>query len=64
MNEDGYTSLTIEVDGKKVPKSQCEWYEKDFSYANLNFKAISCINNELFCNEIHKVMNITCAKEI
>ena len=25
MIEDGYTSPTIEVDGKKVPKSRSEW---------------------------------------
>jgi len=61
MIEDGYTSPTIEVDGKKVFKSRSEW---DFSYTNLNFKVISCIINELSYNEFHKVMNITCAKEM
>jgi len=62
MTEDGYTTPTIEVDGKKVPKYQSEWNERDFSCANLNSKAISCIINRLSCNEFHKVMNITCAK--
>jgi len=61
MNEDDYTSPTIEVDGKKVRKSWSEW---DFSFANLNFRAISCIINGLSYNEFHKVMNIICAKEI
>jgi len=64
MIENGYFSPTIEVDGKKVPKSWSEWDVRDFSYANLNFKAISCIINGLSCNEFHKVMNITCAKEM
>ena len=64
MTEDDYTSPTIEVDGKKVSKSQSKWDERDFSYANLNSKAISCIINELSCNEFHKFMNITCAKKI
>ena len=63
MIEDGYTSPTIEVDGKKVLKFWSEWDERDFSFANLNFKAISYIINELSCNEFHKVMNITCAKK-
>ena len=40
MKEDGYTSPTKEVDGKKVPKPHFEWDEKDFSLVNLNFKAI------------------------
>ena len=62
MIEDGYTSPTIVVDGKKVPKSWSEWDERDFSFDNLNFKAISCIINRLSCNEFHKVMNITCVK--
>ena len=35
-----------------------------FSFANLNSKGISCIINDLSCNEFHKIMNITCAKEI
>ena len=61
MIEDGYTSPTIEVDGKKVFKSRSEW---DFSYTNLNFKAISCIINGLFCNDFHKIMNIFCTKEM
>ena len=64
MIENDYTSSTIEVDGKKVPKSRSEWDERDFSFANLNSKAISCIINELSCNEFHKVMNITCAKKM
>ena len=54
MLEDGYTSPTIEVDGKKVPKSRYEWNAKDFYFANLNSKAISCIINGLSCNEFHK----------
>ena len=56
MIEDSNTSPTIEVDGKKVPKSRSEWDERDFSCANLNSKAISCIINRLSCNEFHKVM--------
>jgi len=32
MIEDGYTSPTIEVDGKKVLKSRSEWDEKNFFF--------------------------------
>ena len=64
MIEDGYTSLTIEVDGKKVLKCWSEQDERNFSFANLNSKTISCISNGLSCNEFHKVMNITCTKEM
>jgi len=38
--------------------------ERGFSFANLNFKAISCIINGLSCNKFHKVMNTTYVKEI
>ena len=54
MIEDGYISPTIKVDGKKVSKSRSEWDERDFSYANLNSKTISCIINGLSCNELKK----------
>ena len=54
MIEDDYTSPTIEDDCKKILKSQSEWDERDFSYANLNSKPISCIINGLSCNKFIK----------
>ena len=49
------------VEGKMVIQ-RSKWNEKDFAQANLNSKAISCIINRLTCIELHKIMNITCAK--
>ena len=64
MIEDGYTSPTKNADHKIVPKPHFKWDKHKFALANLNSKAISCIINGLTFNEFHKVINITCGKEI
>ena len=55
MIENDYSSPTKIVVDKKIPKPRSQWDEGDFALANLNSNAVS---------EFHKVMNITCVKEM
>ena len=64
MIEEGYESLTKQVNGAKNVKLIFEWNEKELKFANLNSKALGTLINGLTQTEFFKVMNITCAKDL
>ena len=55
--------ITIDYEGKKVPKAKIDWSNEDDKLANYNNKALNIIFNEVDAEQIKLISSFESTKE-